>query len=35
MSGPALIEHRYARFRAFGEYLESPRDAANRDEAVA
>jgi len=35
MPGPDLIEHRYARFRAFGEYLESPRDSAVEDEAVA
>jgi acyl-CoA carboxylase subunit beta len=35
MPGQALIEHRYARFRAFGEYLESAPDASDRDEAAA
>ena len=34
LPGQALIEHRYARFRAFGEYLESS-DVSDRDEAAA
>ena len=35
LAAPDLLEHRYARFRAFGAYLESFDAAAHRAEAVA